>query len=95
MGIRRKRNLGNRAYKISKKLNIPRVTVEMVIREYLDSLTDSALNGENIVINNIMSIKLLKDGDNGGIVARGRVSPVLKNKLQEVEELCENVYENE
>jgi hypothetical protein len=81
MGIKIKRKLGERIVQISNDLNIPRVTVESVIRAYLDGLVDSAQNGETIVIDNIMSIKLVEDSESGNVRLRGRVSPSLKNKL--------------
>ena len=80
MGIKIKRKLGERIVKISDKLNIPRITVERVIRAYLDDLVDSAKEGETIVIDNIMSIKLVET-ENGDVKLRGRVSPSLKSKL--------------
>lgn len=81
MGIKVKRKLGERVVKISDALNIPRITVESVIRAYLDDLVESAKNGETIVIDNIMSIKLVENIDTGEVRLRGRVSPALKNKL--------------
>ena len=81
MGIKVKKKLGERVVKISNQLNIPRVTVESVIRAYLDDLVESAKNGETIVIDNIMSIKLVENENTGDIRLRGRVSPALKNKL--------------
>lgn len=81
MGIKIKRKLGERIYNISEDLNIPRITVESVIRAYLDSLVESAQDGETIVIDNIMSIKLVENKETGDIKLRGRVSPSLKNKL--------------
>ena len=81
MGIKIKRKLGERIVNISNELNIPRITVDRVIRAYLDSLVDSAQEGETIVIDNIMSIKLVEDAETGNIRLRGRVSPSLKNKL--------------
>ena len=81
MGIKIKRKLGERIVKISEELNIPRITVERVVRAYLDVLVESAQDGETIVIDNIMSIKLVEDRDTGNIRLRGRVSPSLKNKL--------------
>jgi ribosomal protein L22 len=80
MGVKFKRTLGNRAYNIAQELNIPIVTAERVIKAYLNSLIESAQNGEDIVIDNIISIKLLKDS-NGEVKARGRVSPAFKSRL--------------
>ena len=81
MGIKIKRKLGERILNISEELNIPRITVERVIRAYLDGLVESAKDGETIVIDNIMSIKLVENEETGDIKLRGRVSPSLKNKL--------------
>lgn len=81
MGIKIKRKLGQRILKISEELNIPRITVERVIRAYLDDLVESAKDGETIVIDNIMSIKLVENKETGDIRLRGRVSPALKSKL--------------
>ena len=81
MGIKIKRKLGERIVSISEELNIPRITVERVVRAYLDGLVESAQDGETIVIDNIMSIKLVEDRDTGNVRLRGRVSPSLKNKL--------------
>lgn len=81
MSIKIKRKLGERIVKISDELNIPRITVERVIRSYLDSLVDSAKEGETIVIDNIMSIKLVENKETGEVRLRGRVSPALKSKL--------------
>ena len=81
MGIKIKRKLGQRILKISEELNIPRITVERVIRAYLDDLVESAKDGETIVIDNIMSIKLVENKETGDIRLRGRVSPALKSQL--------------
>ena len=90
MSVKYKRTLGNRAYNIANDLGIPIVTVERVIKEYLNSLKKSALNGEDIVIDGIMSIKLIKDG-NGNIKSRGRVSPAFKTLLSNTEDLSSGV----
>jgi len=91
MGIKTKKNLGERVYVISERLKIPRITVERVIKEYLNGLVESALNQEDIVIDNIMSIKLLQRGDTGEIIARGRVSPSLRSKLSAESSFVETV----
>ena len=80
MGIKVKRTLGTRIVNISDDLNIPKITVERVIRAYLEGLIESGEQGENIVIDNIMSIKVI-DEQNGGRTVRGRVSPALKSRL--------------
>ena len=79
MGIKVKRTLGERVDKIAKDLNLPKITVESVLRRYLEGLIESSQNGETIVIDNIMSIKVVEDDK--GIRLRGRVSPSLKSKV--------------
>lgn len=90
MGVKYKRTLGNRAYRIAKELGIPIVTAEMVIKKYLESLIESAQNGEDIVIENIVSIKLHRDTD-GKIKARGRVSPAFKSRLDDSVDLSKGI----
>ena len=85
MGVKVKNLLGQRVERLSKELGIPKVTVEKVIRGYLGTLTESALKGEDIVIDNIVSIKIYEN-DLGDKVGRGRVSTSLKRKLEELEE---------
>ena len=88
MGIKVKRTLGTRITNISNELNIPKVTVESVVRAYLEGLIESAEQGESIVIDNIMSIKVI-NGSNGSTTVRGRVSPALKSRL------CGNIEDSE
>jgi len=84
LGTKVKRALGSRVYEIAERLKIPKVTVESVIREYIRSLEVSAISGEDIVIDNIVSVKILRNVASGEIVARGRVSASLKTKLKMV-----------
>lgn len=74
--------LGKRVLKIANKLSVPRVTVENVLKEYLIDLQQSGLNLENIVIDGIVSIKILKLLSSGDLIARSRISPALKEYLQ-------------
>lgn len=81
MGVVIKRNLGERVRDIALRHGIPYVTVETVLKEYLESLVRSLENGERIVIDGIMSISVLEDRDTGELIARGRVSPALRSRL--------------
>ena len=78
---RNKKLLGERVYEIAKRNGIPRITVETIIREYLSSLEESAKNGEAIVIDNIVTVSVLRNRDTREIVTRSRVSQSLKSKL--------------
>lgn len=93
MGFKIKRTLGARINKISDELNVPKMTVERILRLYLSDLEESVLNGENIVVDNIMSIKQVKES-NGEITLRGRVSPALKSKVSKIE-ILEEIEETE
>lgn len=79
MGVKVKRHLGERVSDIAEELNLPKVTVERVIREYLKSIEDSVMRGETAVIDSITSIKVKETEE--GLSIRGRVSPVLKRKV--------------
>ncbi len=81
MGKVIKSKLGHRIAVISEDLKLPKATVERVIRAYLEGLETSALNGEVIVIDNIMSIKPVINERDGSVRLRGRVSPAIKNKI--------------
>lgn len=84
MGVKVKNLLGERVERISKELGIPKITVEKVIRGYLRSLEESALRGEDVVIDNIVSIKIgLNEFED--LSGRCRLSTSLKSKLQQVE----------
>lgn len=52
-----KRNLHERSSEISNKLGIPKITVENVLIEYINSIHNSIDNGEDVTIDTIVSIK--------------------------------------
>ncbi len=81
MGKVIKSKLGHRIKSISEELNLPKATVERVIRAYLEGLEKSAMMGETIVIDNIMSIKPVINERDASVRLRGRVSPALKSKI--------------
>jgi hypothetical protein len=81
VGIVIKRSLGERTRKIALRRGIPFVTVETVIRDYLESLIVDAENRERIVIDGITSVTIVQDLNTGELYPRGRVSPALKSRL--------------
>lgn len=81
MGKVRKQTAGNRARTIALRTNTPVSTVERIIREYHDSLAKSIEEEERIVLDGIMSISVVQDLNTGEYSTRGRVSPILKEKL--------------
>lgn len=85
MGVTVKSSLGERARRIAYKRGIPIVTAETVIKDFLESLIESAENHERIVLDGLTSITIVKDLDTGEYTPRGRVSPALKSRLQEAE----------
>ena len=85
MGIELRQTSGEMAYKIAKSLNLPWVTVDTVIKAYVQELKESALTGHDVVINGLFRINMYKTED--GLVARGAVSASLRDKLKGVKEL--------
>lgn len=82
MGVKIKTTFGRRIYKIATKLGISRLVTESVIKEYITSLIEDCVNGEDVVIDGFISVKIMKDKD-GNLVSRGRVSDALKERLAE------------
>lgn len=80
LGVVVKQKLAQRARRIALKRGIPIVTVETVIKDYLEDLKESAIKDERIVIDGLTSISIIKD-INGEYVPRGRVSTALKSYL--------------
>lgn len=78
-----KRSLSSRVRSIAYKQGIPQVTVETVIRDYLESLVELAKQGKTIEINGVAKIKVEKD-ETGDYVVRGRVAPALKSRLESI-----------
>lgn len=62
------------------KLKLPIPVVDRVIKEYIESLQQSALKGEDIEVRGLFSIKMYPI-ENGGFIPRGSVSLALKDKL--------------
>lgn len=82
MGYLVKRNLAKRAKEIAWHRNIPIITAETVIRDYIESLKKSGELGEVIVIDGVVSIYPVKNGITGEISTRSRVSEAYKERLR-------------
>lgn len=82
MGYNVKRSQSSRVLEISKTLGLPYNTVNRVISEYIYSLQESVLRGEDAGINGVFSIKMYYN-DDGVMVAHGSISNALKQKLAE------------
>lgn len=82
MGYNVKRTQNSRVQEISDKLGIPYYTVNNVINEYISSLQNSVLNGEDAVVYGVFSIRLCKM-QNGQTQLRGAVSNVLRQRVAE------------
>ncbi|MNL91311.1 hypothetical protein D3C81_10430 [compost metagenome] len=76
-----KKSLGQRINTISHKTNIPKITVERVIKEYLESLKASIEAGEDIVLDGVVSMKSYVDEETEEIIIRSRASAALKGKI--------------
>lgn len=81
MRVEYKKTTGMMINDIANKLNIPKATVNRVIKEYQNSLKQAVLKGENINIDSLFSIKVQEDVD-GRLVLRGGVSHALKEEAR-------------
>lgn len=62
------------------RLNLPVSVVERVVQEYIASLQQSALKGEDVEVRGLFNIKMYHN-DDGTYTPRGSVSLALKDKL--------------
>ena len=79
-----KKSTAQRAMEISKDLNIPYGTVETIIKMYLESLTESVMNGEDIILKGVFRINITERED-GSLRPMGKVSSALREKLRRKE----------
>lgn len=84
MGIVVKNNLAERIYKISQELNIPRTTVESVVKAYIEDMVESAEKGEDIIVPRVFSIRMMISPKEDRVIPCGRISNVLKERLRNV-----------
>lgn len=82
MGVIIKQTSGLRISNIAARRGIPVLTVETIIKDYLNSLSESLMRGERVVLDGLTSITVVRDQVTGEYTARGRVSPALKSRLQ-------------
>lgn len=80
MEVKRKETQSSRVERVAKKLNVSKKLVEGIISAYIEDLTQSALNGEDIEVRCLFSIRM-KEVD-GGYVPRGAVSDVLRQRCE-------------
>lgn len=86
MGIKLNQSLGRIVQSISKKENFSVVTVESVIYKFITNLTKTAETSRRVVIPGITSIKVILDLETKEYFVRGRVSPTLKRRLNQLNE---------
>ena len=75
-----KKTQSARVKEIAMRLDVPEVTVKRIIDEYIESLQKSVMNGEDVEIRGVFSIKA-EDID-GKVIPRGNVSVALKEKIK-------------
>lgn len=88
MSILVKNTMAERVYHIANKLNLPISTVERIIKAYHEDLIASVVRGEDIGIDRIFSVHVLRNYSTGEIIARGSVSPVLRKYLENTDSLA-------
>lgn len=81
MGLHMKRNISNRARRLSQKLGISYTLVETILREDNKLLRKDLEEGKRVVIDGLTSITPYKSSVTGEIAVRGRVSSALRDHL--------------
>jgi nucleoid DNA-binding protein len=77
-----KRTLVNRIKSIAYKHGIQITAVDQIVRGYLKSLLDLAIQGKTVVVNGITSLNVVKDAESNDYLVRGRVASSLKSRLE-------------
>ena len=75
-----KKTQSARIKEIARTLGLPEVQVKRIVDEYIMSLQNSVLNGEDIEIRGIFLINV--DTIDGKVTTGGMVSPALKEKIK-------------
>ena len=76
-----KQTQSSRIRKIASDLDLPITVVKRIIDEYIESLQEAVLDGEDVEVRGIFQVKVREI--NGELVPRGTVSPALKEKIRE------------
>lgn len=78
-----RKTFGLEVAEIAQELNIPKATVEAVLRSRIKHQIEELKRGNNITVENLFTIKVLTDSVTGERVLRGSVSQTLKQIIAE------------
>lgn len=74
----KRRTFGEEVAEIAAALNLPKATVEAVLRTRYKLQVAALKRGESVTVEGLFNIKTLRDVNTGEISLRGGVSPALK-----------------
>ena len=78
-----RKTFGLEVAEIAQELNIPKATVEAVLRSRIKHQIEELKRGKNVTVENLFTIKVLTDSVTGERVLRGSVSQTLKQIIAE------------
>lgn len=85
MGIKLNRSIGEIVLEISNNTGISLITVESIIYYYLKQISERLEKDRSVVISGITSLKVILDTETKEYFVRGRVSPVLRKRLLQLD----------
>lgn len=74
----KRKTFGEEVAAIAAELNLPKATVEAVLRTRYKLQVAAIMNGESVTVEGLFNIKTLRDMNTGKLSLRGGVSPALK-----------------
>ena len=81
----RKKPFGVQVSEIADELNIPRATVDRVLRKYIENMVSEVQQGNPVAVEGLFSIRCSYAADNS-LILRGAVSQTLRSNIAEGED---------
>ena len=79
----KRRTFGEEVSEIAAELNLPKATVEAVLRTRYKLQVAAIMRGEPVTVEGLFNIKVLRDVNTGKLSLRGGVSPALKAAIND------------
>ena len=79
----KRKSFGAEVAEIAEELNLPKATVERVLRTRQANQIKAIQNGESVTVEGLFNIKVYRDSETGELVLRGGVSTALKESIKD------------
>lgn len=81
--VQKRKSFGAEVAEIAAELNIPKTTVEAVLRTRYRRQIEAIKRGESVTVEGLFSIKVFKQTGTGELTLRGGVSPALREAVRD------------